>query len=359
MWGAAPLGRVAAVPSRKHQSLIKLIQTSPRLLVELVRACFGFELPSTVRFLRGPEVVHVLGRERIADGVLVAWRDGEVQETVVVEVQLRKAPGKRKAWAIYVVGTWAELEAPTTLVVLTPSKHVAQWASEAIDLGHGKAVIQPLALGPLQIPATMSLTEARARPDRLALSVLIHGHKRGSIGLARTALKVARELASGNEARRVLADLIVSGVNDHVRKIVEAEMIVDGEEWFSDVIGNFMKGRSEGRKEGLEKGLTKGLTKGRKEGRTEGLEKGRIEGVVRSLWTVLEARGLRPSAAQRARIERCRDYEQLEVWLRRAMLAKSMAEVLRREPRTQPATARARAGRSSARTAPDPRSAAR
>ena len=343
MWGAAPLGRVAAVPSRKHQSLIKLIQTSPRLLVELVRACFGIELPSTVRFLRGPEVVHVLGRERIADGVLVAWRDDEVQETIVVEVQLRKAPGKRKAWAIYVVGTWAELEAPTTLVVLTPSKHVAQWASEAIDLGHGKAVIQPLALGPLQIPATMSLTEARARPDRLALSVLIHGHKRGSIGLARTALKVARELASGNEARRVLADLIVSGVNDHVRKTVEAEMIVDGEEWFSDVIGNFMKGRSEGRKEGLE----------------EGLEKGRIEGVVRSLWTLLEARGLRPSAAQRARIERCRDYEQLEVWLRRAMLAKSMAEVLRREPRTQSATARARAGRSSARTAPDPRSAAR
>lgn len=253
----------------------------------------------------------------------------------MVEVQLRKAPGKRKAWAIYVVGTWAELEAPTTLVVLTPSKHVAQWASEAIDLGHGKAVIQPLALGPLQIPATMSLTEARARPDRLALSVLIHGHKRGSIGLARTALKVAHELASANEARRVLADLIVSGVNDHVRKIVEAEMIVDGEEWFSDVIGNFMKGRS------------------------EGLEKGRIEGVVRSLWTVLEARGLRPSAAQRARIERCRDYEQLEVWLRRAMLAKSMAEVLRREPRTQPATARGRAGRNAARTAPDPRSAAR
>lgn len=265
------------------------------------------------------------------------------------------AGGQRKAWALYVVGTWAELEAPTTLVVLTPSKHVAQWASEAIDLGRGKTVIQPLALGPLQIPAEMSLAEARARPDRLALSVLIHGHKRGSIRLARTALKVARELASGNEARRVLADLIVSGVSDHVRKIVEAEMIVDGEEWFSDVIGNFMKGRSEGRKEGLEKGLTKGLTKGRK----EGLEKGRIQGVVRALWTVLEARGLRPSAAQRARIERCQDEERLEVWLRRAMLAKSVTEVLRPEPRTRPAATRGRPGRSSARTSPAPRGAAR
>ena len=328
------------MPSRKHQSLVKLIQTSPRLLVELVRECFDLELPSAVRFLRGPEVVRVLGRERIADGVLVAWRRGKAQETVVVEVQLRKTPGKRKAWALYVVGTWAELEAPTTLVVLTPSKHVAQWASKTIDLGHGHAVIQPLALGPLQIPATMSLAEARARPDRLALSVPIHGHKRGSIGLARTALKVASELIdSDDEEHRVLADLIAVGVSDDVRKIVEAEMIVDGEEWFSDVIGNFMKGRSEG----LEKGL----------------EKGRVEGVARSLWTVLETRGLRPSATQRARIERCRDYEQLETWLRRAMLARSMTEVLRREPRTQPVAARGRPGRSSARAARDPRRAAR
>jgi len=347
------------VPSRKHQSLVKLIQTSPRLLVELVRECFDLELPSAVRFLRGPEVVRVLGRERIADGVLVAWRRGKAQETVVVEVQLRKTPGKRKAWALYVVGTWAELEAPTTLVVLTPSKHVARWASDAIDLGHGNAVVQPLALGPLQIPAEMSLADARARPDRLALSVLIHGHKRRSIGLARTALRVAHELASGNEARRVLADLIVSGVNDHVRKIVEAEMIVDGEEWFSDVIGNFMKGRSEGRIEGRKEGLSEGRIEGLSEGRIEGLSEGRIEGVARSLWAVLEARGLRPSAAQRARIERCRDYEQLETWLRRAMLARSMTEVLRREPRTQPVAARGRPGRSSARAARDPRRAAR
>jgi len=94
-------------------------------------------------------------------------------------------------------------------------------------------------------------------------------------------------------------------------------------------------------------------------GRKEGLEKGRIEGVVRSLWTVLEARGLRPSAAQRARIERCRSYEQLEIWLRRAMLATSVTEVLRREPRTPPAAVRARARGSSARTATAPRSAAR
>jgi len=297
------------VPSRKHQSLVKLFAVSPRLLVELVGRCFGFQVPGHVELLPGPEVVRMFGSECIADGVLVIRRrDGGIHETIVLEVQLRVARGKRKAWAVYVVGTWAKLGSPTTLVVLTPSEHVARWASETIDMGHGKAVIQPLVLGPRQIPAEVSLAEARARPDVLALSVLVHGHKRGSMRLGRVALKVAHELlASGDEERRVLGDLIVGAVNEGVRKIVEAEMIVDGEEWFSDVFGNFMKGRSEGRAEG------------------------RSEGVVDALWMVLETRGLRPSAAQRARIERCRDREQLATWLRRAVLAKDVAEILRRE----------------------------
>jgi hypothetical protein len=161
---------------------------------------------------------------------------------------------------------------------------------------------------------------AGARPDALALSVLVHGHKRGSIDLARTALKVAHELlASGDEESRVLGDLIVGALNEGVRKILEAEMIVDGEEWFSDVVGNYMKGRSEGRMEG------------RMEGRTEGRMEGLLEARAAALRTVLETRGLRPTAAQRARIERCRNPEQLETWLRRAVLATNVAEILRAE----------------------------
>lgn len=326
-----------AVPSRKHQSLIKLISASPRLVVELVRRYFGFRIPDRVKLLRGPEVIRVLGSERIADGVLVIQRHNKIHEAMVLEVQLRVARGKRKAWALYVVGTWAELGSPTTLVVLTPSQRVARWASEAIDLGRGKAVIQPLVLGPRQIPAEMSLAEARARPDALALSVLVHGHKRGSIGLSRTALKVARELlASGDEERKVLADLIVGAVNEGVRKIVEAEMIVDGEEWFSDIVGNFMKGRSEGRKEGRKEGLEKGLEEGLQKGRKEA----EIESVKNALWVVLETRGLRASAAQRARIEGCRNRRQLEAWLRRAVLAKDVTEVLRRKRSPSPNRAR-------------------
>lgn len=319
------------MPSRKHQSLVKLLATSPRLLVELVRRWFGFQVPGRLELLRGPEVVRVLGSERVADGVLVIRRHGKVQETMMIEVQLRTVRGKRKAWALYVVGTWAGLGAPTTLVVVTPSEHVARWASEAIDIGRGKTTLQPLVLGPRQIPAEMTLAEARRRPDALALSVLVHGHKRGSIRLARIAMKVSRELlASRDEERRVLGDLIAGGLGEGVRKIVEAEMIVDGEEWFSDVFGNFMKGRSEGRAEG----------------RSEGL----LEGRVASLRTILETRGLRPTAAQRARIERCRSPEQIETWLRRAVIAKSVTEVLRIE---RP-TSRDQARSSSARRRPSP-----
>jgi hypothetical protein len=332
------------MPSRTHQGLVRLVTGYPHLLVGLVRRCFGFRVPR-VALLPGPETVRVFGSERVADAVLVAWRRrGVARESLVVEVQLRVARGKRQAWALYVVGTWAKLGSPTTLVVLTPSERVARWASRAIDIGRGRTLCQPLVLGPRQIPAEMSLTRARARPESLALSVLIHGHKRGSLSLGRTAIIVARELlASRNEERMVLADLILGAVNGAVRKIVEAEMIVDGQVWFSDVVGNIMKKRAKARKEGLAEGRTKGLAEGRTkglaeglaEGRTKGLAEGRTkglaEGVTKALLMVLEARGLRPTSAQQARIERCQDRKQLETWLQRAVAASSVSAILRSE----------------------------
>lgn len=110
-------------------------------------------------------------------------------------------------------------------------------------------------------------------------------------------------------------------------------MIVDGQVWFSDVVGNIMKKRAKARKDGFAEGFAEGRAKGLAEGRAEGLAQGRAEGlaegVMRALWIVLQARGLRPSAAQRARIERCQSCKQLALWVRRAAVANSMSAVLR------------------------------
>lgn len=313
------------MPSRRHQALIQLLLEHPALLVELVRRNLGVHLPDDLELVRGPETVRLGYSDRIADGAVVFRGDrGGAQETIVLEVQLRRDPRKRKAWAIYVVGTWAQLDCPTTLVVVTDSPGVAHWATEPIDIGRGRMVLHPLVLGPEQIDAEPTREEARAWPERLALSVIVHGHKRGSLRLARVALTVARELlASGDERRMVLSDLIVSFIDERVRRTVEAEMsISEGHVWFSKWGKAYGRMRAKAVAEGEAKGLMRGLDEGRAEGRAEGLAK--------ALWTVLQGRGLEPTKAQGERIERCKSTKQLEKWLSRALVAETVAEVVRR-----------------------------
>jgi Uma2 family endonuclease len=66
----------------------------------------------------------------------------------------------------------------------------------------------------------------------------------------------------------------------------------------------------------LERGVAQGLEQGLEQGRDEGLEFARA-----SLLDLLDARGLSPIAEQRARIETCRDFDQLRAWTLRAATA--------------------------------------
>jgi hypothetical protein len=182
-----------------------------------------------------------------------------------------------------------------------------RWASKPIDIGRGRMVLEPLVVGPRRIPTELSLEAARERPDRLALSVIIHGDQPGSLRLNRTAMTVAQELvALGDRKSIVLADLIVDSIGEDVRRMVQAEMQAEtgwGKTlWFSD-IGKAV---------------------------ADGWAEGMAQGIANALWMVLRARQLEPTKEQRVRIETCRDHRQLEQWLQKALLANEIAEILGR-----------------------------
>ena len=65
--------------------------------------------------------------------------------------------------------------------------------------------------------------------------------------------------------------------------------------------------------------------------RAEGLLEGKAAGLAGSILTVLEARGIPASGAQREEILGCRDLDRLDRWLLRAALA-SFADELTSEP---------------------------
>ena len=60
--------------------------------------------------------------------------------------------------------------------------------------------------------------------------------------------------------------------------------------------------------------------------------RGEQRGRAASLLLVLEQRGLPVSEAERARIRQCGDAAQLDAWLRRALTAESVADVLAEGP---------------------------
>lgn len=130
------------------------------------------------------------------------------------------------------------------------------------------------------------------------------------------AIRVARELlASGDQRSMVLADLIAGAIPEGVRRTVEAEMdAVTG--WGKTIY--FSE---------IGKAVCDGWAAGRRAGRAEGKVAGRAKGLAKALLTVLETRGLGLTAAQRARIRRCRSIEQLEAWLRQAVLASDPSEI--------------------------------
>jgi hypothetical protein len=66
----------------------------------------------------------------------------------------------------------------------------------------------------------------------------------------------------------------------------------------------------------------------RSEGEAEGEAKGEIKGEAEAILKILQARGLEVSEARRQEVLHCRDRERLDRWLRRAVLASSVGEVL-------------------------------
>ena len=77
----------------------------------------------------------------------------------------------------------------------------------------------------------------------------------------------------------------------------------------------------------IEEGLTRGIQQGIERGIQQGVVQGMAEGEADAILRVLDARGLKVTAAQRKRIIGCTDLEQLQEWITRAVTAAKVADI--------------------------------
>jgi hypothetical protein len=239
---------------------------------------------------------------------------------IIVEVQLRRDPRKRRSWPLYAAALHARLGCQTCLVVIAPRTGVARWAAEPIDTLQPDSPFTPLVIGPEQIPR-VSRGRARRQPWLALLSTQAHGNSPGGVSIALATVEALHNLPV--EHANVYFDRIRRSLNRAALRALEHEMQLRPYVYKSDFARRYFgEGRKEGRevgqkegrevgqKEGREVGQKEGREVGQKEGREVGQKEGRLE-ATRTLLLELTAQRFGLPSAKLRPIKACDDLRRL------------------------------------------------
>ena len=219
----------------------------------------------------------IVPRTYHADGMLV-YSDGADRPVLaaVLEVQRAWAIGKRRTWRLYVAQLEAELD-----------------TNVEFD-----------GISRLQVPMVIDQDLARANPTLAVLAALCHGDS-PNIDAMFPALSAALQ-AVGPKNTISYNDIVLAGLSETARVRWEAFMTTSANQYLSERFRDI-------------------ATKAEQEGRAEGEALGKAEAVL----SVLGLREVTFHAEARDQILGCSDLDQLEVWLRRAVVATTIDDVLR------------------------------
>jgi hypothetical protein len=312
------------VPSFIHEVLLEILRLEPWLAAELLQFAGGTGREEAPVRRQSFDLTKMSPVSYQADAVFML---GEPATTaLIVEVQLRVDEEKRFTWPYYVATLRARERIPVELLVITDAKRVEDWASSPIPVSHSNWWT-PLVIGPEKLQSEHDPAGSTNRSPHLDLLSLVLSQRKEladhkptiTAGKAWQTLETIRKSnALAQETARLYSDTVMRVVPTTVRTILEKMMGLENYEDQSLLFRNTF-GR------GYEKGIEEGRQEGRQEGREEGLRRGRLdgraEGLQRSLFTVIDARGLTLTDAQRRRIDACEDAAALERWIERAARA--------------------------------------
>ena len=323
------------MPSPMHQVLVALLLERPEVLTSVLASAAEPGLSASVRIRPAattftslsPPSYHADLAFRVEDAA------GKLQELVIGEVQLGRDRRKHISWPIYLTAARAEvgLDCPVTLVVVALTPAVARWCKQPIALDRHGSVVQPLVIGPEDIPRIVDIEAARAQPELAVLSAVVHARSEDAPQIAAAALIACRTLDS--EHAYQYADMVEARLDGVARRALEELMEIHG---YRPQLPRNRKYFDAGEKKGLEKGQKIGREEGQKIGREEGqkigLQEGLEKGLREALTSLLEQRfGALPAYASRAIA--AADVDTLRDLGTRVLTAASVEELLPRPVR--------------------------
>ncbi|MFF2085503.1 hypothetical protein ACFVVM_17145 [Nocardia sp. NPDC058176] len=236
--------------------------------------------------------------ERRADTVLRIVT-AESSFLLVIEAQNKKDDSRPGAWAYYLAFLHAKYGIPVVLVVVCRNRTTATWAEGPHSIGHATwpcVTLHPLVLGPHNVPAVTDVETAATDLPLAALSAITHA-TRPEIGAILEALSAALHLVGDHDDAQIYTELVELGLGrTRGARIWRNLMSIDL---------SFFRGETSQRL------------------REEGREQGRIEGRVHDILRILQRRGIELPPAAEAKINACRDLDELDAWFDRAVDARA------------------------------------
>jgi hypothetical protein len=290
------------MPSGEHESPIALAKLDPGVVAWLLSNVFDVEVPDYHHARSQATDVRVLvPRTYHADGMLLFCDRFDLPLlAVVLEVQRSPDRGKRRTWKLYVAQLEAELDVTAALVVFCPDPGLAEWyrslfASDGLSLP-----LRPLIFTPDDVPFVVETKLARANPALAVLSAICHGGQAEVDGMFPALAEALRSL--GPRKAILYYDVVLAGLPGPARVRWEAFMTTTVEEYRSELL---------------------------RELAAQHEQVGEARGEGRAVLTVLDARGVAVPTAVREQVLACTDLAQLDTWLRRALTAATVDDVIR------------------------------
>jgi len=289
------------MPSGEHESPIALARLDPDVVAWLLTNVFDVKVPDYHHARAQATDVRVLvPRTYHADGMLLFCdRFDRPVLAVVLEVQRSRDLGKRRTWKLYVAQLEAELDVTAALVVFCPDPGLAGWYRSLFESDGLSLPLRPLIFTPDDVPLVAEVELARANPALAVLSAICHGGQAEVDGMFPALAEALRSL--GPRRAILYYDVVLAGLPGPARVRWEAFMTTAVEEYRSELL---------------------------RELAAQHEQLGEARGEGRAVLTVLEARGVAVPAAVREQVLACTDLARLDTWLRRALTAATVDDVI-------------------------------
>jgi hypothetical protein len=291
---------VHRMPNPWHDAITTLLTENPDLGLTILRRCGVADLPCGLSASVGSRAFNDrVSKDFYADAVLVVGgRPHDPVCGLIVEAQAGMEGAKPGSWPRYAAAHWLQTGKPTYVMAVFRDQQVADWYAERNPItttlpGYRLEII---IVGPAQIPAITDPVAVAADLALGTLSFAAHGDD-PAVASAFTTTLAKLPVETLQKYCGLAYGMSAAALRDLLEVLVETDV---------HIASPFQK-----------------LHYGR------GLADGEVKGEAKSIIRVLQRRGLVPTDAEREQIAACADAAQLDVWLDRALTARSVSDLFR------------------------------